>query len=143
MQTQLPPVPRRDTTATAPRLTAGELVVAVLDLLIGGAGAWIAFDLLIKVGDSPIYLFPGSTATLAALGALLASLLIFLRQRRLAVYAQWLSALGALAMCGVTAWSMFKNALGWESFLFILPVLLITVVFAWFAWFLKSIDESK
>lgn len=125
------------------RLSIGEIVVAVLNQLIGGIGAWSAFDLLIHVVDSPAYLLPGGTGALGAVGALLAGILILLRQRRLATYAQWLGALGALAMFGAIAWIMLKTPTQWREYLFALPLLVVALIFAWFAWFLKRIDESE
>lgn len=117
--------------------------MAVLNLLIGAVGAWSAFDLLIHLGDSPIFLLPGSTGALGALGAILTGILVFLRQRRLAFATQWLGVAGALGFFAVTAWSMLQNGIGLPEFLYALPLLIVSLIFAWFAWFLKRMDESE
>jgi hypothetical protein len=148
MQTQQQKPAPQQNQATAPcrrvgEISAGEIVVAGLNLNIGGMGAWSTFDLLIHSVDSPQYLLPGGTGALGAFGALLASLLIVLRQRRLATYAQWLSAIGALAMFGVIAWKVVTDLSHWREYLVVLPLLVIAVLFGWFAWFLKRMDDSK
>ncbi|MBB6051464.1 hypothetical protein [Armatimonas rosea] len=136
--------PTKQNSSPKQRLSVGEVVVAILNLLIGAVGAWSAFDLLIHLGDSPIFLLPGSTGALGALGAILTGILVFLRQRRLAFATQWLGVAGALGFFAVTAWAMLKNGFRLSDFIYyILPLLIVALVFTWFAWFLKRIDESK
>lgn len=123
------------------RLSVGEVVVAVLNLLIGAVGAWSAFDLLIHLGDIPAFLLPGSTAALGAIGAIFTGILVFLRQRRLAFATQWLGVAGALGFFAVTAWTMLKNnGISLTELLIVLPLLIVALIFAWF---LKRIDESE
>lgn len=143
MQTQQQKTLKQDSSPKQ-RLSVGEGVVAVLNLLIGAVAAWMAFDLLINVGHTPAFLLPGSTAALGAFGAIFTGILIFLRQRRLAFATQWLGVAGALGLFVVTTWSMLKYTIDLRVFLITsLPLLIVALIFTWFAWFLKRIGESE
>lgn len=132
--------------AKKPSLNVGEAVIAVVNLLIAAVGAWVAFDLLIHLADTIAYGFAGVPAAVGALGAGLTGLLIFLRQRRLAVFAQWLATTGMLAFFGFITWTALKNRgtlpMTWAEALTFLPLLAITLLFAWFATFLKRLNDS-
>lgn len=128
-------------------MNVGEAVIAVVNLLIGAVGSWVAFDLLIHLADALAYGFAGAPAAVGALGAFLAGLLIFLRQRHLAIYAQWFSTAGMLAFFAFAVWTAFKNRDGLlmtqKEALIFLPLLGITLLFAWFALFLKRLNDNE
>lgn len=135
--------PIQKASSSKQRLSVGELMVAVLNLMVGTIGALCALFLLLNAKDSPLLLFPGVLSALVALGAPLAGILIFLRQRRLAVYAQWLGAISALSLFGMIALWLRRNEVSLSGILYTLPLLIVALIFAWFAWFLKRIDESE
>ncbi len=126
------------------RLNAGEVVVALVNFLLGCSYASGGFDLLRISYDVHLGIAAGTTLA-TGLGAGLAALLIALHQRRLAVYAQWFAAIAAIVDGGLAAWLMVKEGLPTLSLaLSVLgSVLAIALLFAWFAWFLKRMDESE
>jgi Na+/proline symporter len=146
MQTQQHKPAKQDSSPKQ-RLHVGEVVVAVLNLLIGATAASIAFDCLSKLADSSVYAVSGAPAAIAAFGALSAGLLIFLRQRRLAIYGQWLGTIGLTLFWASMIWVSYHNRegvpLNGQERLAILAAFVPTLIFAWFAWFLKRMDESE
>lgn len=125
------------------RLSVGEIVVALLNLMIGAVEALISLFLLFNAKDNPLLLFPGILSALVTLGATVTGILIFLRQRRLAVYAQWLGVLGAFSLFGMIVLWLHKNDVSLTGILYTLPLLVVALILAWFAWFLKRMDESE
>jgi hypothetical protein len=124
------------------RLSVGEVVVAVLDLMIGAVEALIAIFLLVNAKNNPTLLFPGILSALITLGATVTGILIFLRQRQLAVYAQWVGVLGAFSLFGLIVLWLYKNDVSLSGILYTLPLLVVALILTWFAWFLKRMDEK-
>jgi cation transport ATPase len=124
------------------RMSVGEWVIMLLNpplaFLSGGIGLFATFDTE-RLTD---YLL-GGTFFLVALGAGLTSLLLLLRQTRLAAWAQWLVALGCVLFAGV--YFVFDRR--YSSFLTNLltvgAALLIAMLFALSGRFLRTISDGS
>ena len=139
MQTQ------QQKTATKQRLSVGEVVVAILNLLLGSVFAISCYGFaLTRVPHSwQDYVLSGIMAV-ATVGTGLTALLLALRQRTLAVYFQWLAVLALLTSALVTLWDALDHHVGPDSLLIVTGIpLLITLLLAWSAWFLKRMDDNK
>jgi peptidoglycan/LPS O-acetylase OafA/YrhL len=135
---------QREKTTPARKLSVGELVVALLNLLVAAPSGILAFSFLISSGFA---LFGGGV-TIIFLSSLGTSLLLFLRQRKLAAYAQSIAVVGVLGFCGILLGTNMQRGRGngfptQEALLITLPLGVVALIFAWFAWFLKRMVESE
>ena len=129
------PIPRQ-------YLSAGEIVVALLNLLVATPSGVIAFAFLLSSGFA---LFGNSVAVIV-LGSLGTALLIFLRQRSLAVYTQSLAVAGVVGFLGILLGTNMQRGNGFptpKALLITLPLDVVALIFAYFAWFLKRMDKSE
>ena len=121
------------------RLNAGEVIVAVVNLILAASGGWVSY---IFLRGTSILLLLGSITAATALSTLLAALLIFLRQRRLALYSQWLSVVTMLAQTLIMLWLVHKHL--WRSFMEMVGVpLVVMLLLTVLAWLLKRMDDSE
>lgn len=128
----------------APR-TAGELVIAVLDLLFG-LPLTVLLTLLWKNAINPTGLIGWLMVTpflVIALGLVSAGLLILLRQYRLARAAQWLAALGGVLLGAALVSSALKVPPPDQSLLMGLGAFLLTlaVLFLLPRWLRKVTED--
>ena len=123
------------------RLNVGEIVIAAFNLFLGVFGTSFAFVLIRHEGlRLSVNSLIGLTVTVVALVAGLTSVLVFLRQPRLATSTQWLTFFGVLIFGAVV--SRFHTRL-WSNPLFAGTTLAIALLLAGFAWFLKRMDDDK
>jgi hypothetical protein len=84
------------------RLSVGEWVALVLNLLLAGISGWLAwFAFFFNLLPGPIptaNYIAGGAALILALGAALTCLLLLIRQTRLAAWFQWLACAGVLGL---------------------------------------------
>jgi drug/metabolite transporter (DMT)-like permease len=128
------------------RLSVGEIVVAALNLILAAVAGSFAYTFLFLYTGSLNSLFTGISGALVAVGSLATSLLVLLRQRRVAVYAQWLASLGIVFFGAVMAWLTSKNRTlppNLNDLILFGSVFGAALVLAWFAWLLKRMDESE
>ena len=127
------------------RLNVVAIIVVGCNLYPLFLSSRLAYMFLFRVIGQPwdFYLTGGLTS-LTAMGTLLASLTVILRQRTLAVYFQWLAVLALLTSALVTLWDALDHHVGPDSLLIVTGIpLLITLLLAWSAWFLKRMDDNK
>jgi hypothetical protein len=140
--------PTKQNSSPKQRLSVGETVISLLNFLFIGTFSVIVYGLAFThIAHTWEDYLAGGMVAAAALGSGMAALLIALRQRSLAVYAQWLSLLSVIAFVGLIVVTVFQNHHGnreaWKEVLSYSPLLLFPLLFAWFAWFLKRIDDDK
>jgi uncharacterized membrane protein YgdD (TMEM256/DUF423 family) len=137
---------QRQKTAPKQRLSVGEIVISLLNLIFSGAFSIMAYGFAFtNIAHTWKDYLAGGMAAAAALGSGMAALLIALRQRSLAAYSQWLSVLGVIAFSGLITVILLQNHHGdreaWKEILSYSPLLLFALLLAWFAWFLKRMDD--
>ena len=145
MQTQQQK-PTKQISSPKQRLSAGEVVIGILNLLFSGAFSilfyGLAFTDITHVWQDYV---AGAVMAVAMLGTAITALFVALRQRSLAAYAQWFSAFCIIAFIGVIAVTVIQNHHGdkeaWKEILSYTPLLFFPLLLAWFAWFLKRLDD--
>lgn len=130
-------------------MSVGEWVLLLLNTLCAGATGWFAWFIALysNYPREPKelqmdYLF-GGTIFLVALGAGLTSLLLLLRQTRLAGWFQWLAGLGCVLFAGVYFWFERQRSSLQENLLVIGAALLIATLFAFSGRFLRTVSDSN
>ena len=146
MQRQLQ---REELTNQAPRRSSVlELVLGTLHFLLGGSFVTILLIFLSSEGRSADfwYIVLGNLpATLMGLSTGLAGLLLLCRQRRVAVWFQWISTLAALILSVGTIYSTMNhrtNPFTKDSWIVVGIFCALPLWMAWFAWFIKKQEES-
>jgi len=87
-----------------------------------------------------------ATAILTGLCTGLAGLLLLCRQRRVAVWFQWISTLAALIMSTIILsmnWQAIKHPLSTYDWILLGIFCAIPLWMAWFAWFLKRQESEE
>jgi hypothetical protein len=141
---------REKPTSQAPRRSSVlEIVLGTLHFLLGGSFVTL---MLINfrtegIGSTLWYdLLPSVMAALMGLCTGLAGLLLLCRQRRVAVWFQWISTLAALIMSGVTLyydWKQRTNPLSNYDWILLGIFCAIPLWMAGFAWFLKRQESEE
>jgi hypothetical protein len=129
-----------------PRLSVGELVIALVNLALCGLSGYLGYDFLRDLKDIPNVGPPGLLVSGVALSTGLAGLLILARQRRLAVTALGLATLCLLGFAGLFLWIYLRLRSGHTpspgELLGLLPLVAAALLTGGFAWFLKRMDNS-
>jgi drug/metabolite transporter (DMT)-like permease len=132
------------------RMNIGEWMVLFLNILLTGFSGWIGILIIVLENFYPrtpppsysAYL-EGGSCLLVALGGCLTSLLLLLRQTRLAAWFQWLVMLGCCLFAGIYfVFERQRNSLQ-ENLWAMGAALLMAVVFVFSGRFLRSIDDNK
>ena len=141
---------REKPTSQAPRRSSVlEIVLGTLHVLLGGG--FMALMLITLrdggIGSTRWYdLLPNVMAALMGLCTGLAGLLLLCRQRRVAVWFQWISTLAALIMSGVTLYYDGKqrtNPLSSYDWILLGIFCATPLWMAWFAWFHKRQGDHE
>lgn len=117
------------------RLSVGEIMVAVLNLILAAVAGSIAFTFLFLYTGNLNSLLTGISGAIVALGSLATSL-----------YAQWLACLGFGFFGVVMAWLTSKNRTlppNLNDLILFGSIFGAALILAWFAWFLKRMGESE
>jgi uncharacterized membrane protein len=130
------------------RVTVLEGVLGTLHLLLGGGlGSFLVWFLFQITWDHTAWLTRLFLllATAFSLPTALSGLLLLCRQRRIAYYAQLISAIASAVLVGLIAYQLIKDGglhgpIRWQIIL-LYPV--VALWMAWFAWFLKKQEESS
>ncbi|WP_395088995.1 hypothetical protein [Armatimonas sp.] len=126
---QRPPKPRW-------RLSLGEWVTLLLNVLVAGFSGWLGwFKYLSK---DTLY---GGALLLIALGAGLTSLLLLLRQLRLAGWFQWMVALGICLFTALLIYDRQLNSLQVNVVVFVVALALL-LLFLVSGRFLRTMDDE-
>ncbi|WP_309706952.1 hypothetical protein [Armatimonas sp.] len=141
---------REKPTSQAPRRSSVlEIVLGTLHFLLGGSYVVL---MLISIQNDGIGgmrwydLLPNVMATLMGLCTGLAGLLLLCRQRRVAVWLQWISTLAALIMSTIVLyfdWKQRTNPLSNYDWILLGVFCAIPLWMAGFAWFLKKQESEE
>ena len=133
---------RKKPTSQAPRRSSVlEIVLGTLHFLLGGS--YVALMLISLrddgIGSTRWYdLLPNVMATLMGLCTAMAGLLLLCRQRRVAVWLQWISTIAALIMSTIILWQQSRYDWIMLGIFCAIPLWM-----AGFAWFLKKQESEE
>jgi undecaprenyl pyrophosphate phosphatase UppP len=131
------------------RMSVGEWVLLLLNTLWAGATGWSAWfaafyeDYPRTPKQLQMDYLLGGTFFLVALGAGLTSLLLLLRQTRLAAWFQWLVALGCVLFAGVYFWFERQRSSLQGNLLVVGVTLVIAALFVFSGRFLRTVSDSN
>ena len=133
---QCPPKPRW-------RLSVGEGLVLLLNLTMIGMSAWVLGSLLSSASFWDRYMI-GSASVLTLGGASLTSLVLLLRQPRLAAWFQWLAATGVCLLLAwvLWEWKQYSHMPSIGNFVAVAFCLLLTLLLIVSGRFLRTVDDE-